>query len=94
MRRRQGAPMVRKKIDRAILWHLLKHPRSEDTLEGILEWWFLEQDVMRAKAEVRSALARLIGHRFVLERMWKSGRRSYRLNPEKTAELRQMRRRI
>ena len=68
-------------LGREILAYLAEHPGSEDSLEGIVEWWLLQHYVTRTRAAVRSALTQLVRRRFVLERAGADGRLTYRLNP-------------
>lgn len=77
-----------------ILGYLSTHRDAEDTVEGIAEWWLLEQRIRCVIAEVKKALAELAANGLVLERTGGDGRVRYRLNPRKrqdTAEqLRQL----
>jgi hypothetical protein len=50
----------RDEIQREILAHLAAHPNSEDTLEGIADWWLLERTIERGLREVEGALDRLV----------------------------------
>jgi hypothetical protein len=77
----------RKSVAHDVLSYLLKHPRSEDTLEGILEWWLLEQRMIRARTAVRLAVRQLLARKFLLARRGVDGRVCYRLNPAKLPEL-------
>ena len=47
-------------IQREILAHLAAHPHSEDTLEGIVEWWLLERTIERGLRDVEGALESLV----------------------------------
>ena len=44
-----------------ILKYLVRHPQAQDTVEGIVEWWLMEQRIVNASAEVKVALAELTG---------------------------------
>ena len=48
--------------------YLLRHPNAQDTLEGISEWWLLEERLVQKYAEVEEALTKLVGKGFVLEK--------------------------
>ncbi len=39
-----------------ILGYLAEHPGAQDTLEGIIEWWLLEQEIKRQTGKVKEAL--------------------------------------
>ena len=70
-----------------ILAYLLQHPKAEDTVEGIVEWWLLQQRIMQALTLVRNALAELIAKGFVTAKIV-NGRRLYRLNKKKKFAVR------
>ena len=59
---------TRKEVSREILRYLLRHPDAQDTLEGISEWWLLEETIIRKYAEVEAALTKLVDRGFVLEK--------------------------
>lgn len=70
-----------------ILAYLIQRPAAKDTLEGIVEWWFLEQEIQRRTTEVKDALATLVGQGFVIERKGRDGRLFYHLNQRKRQEI-------
>jgi hypothetical protein len=74
-------------IAHEILGYLLKHPGARDTFEGILEWWLLEEKIERRRAEVRAALAELLGNGYLLECDGKDARTHYRINEQKYKEI-------
>jgi len=61
---RTGKPQVVYKI----LAYLSEHPQAQDTLEGIVEWWLLEQQIKCRTVQVKEALAELVARGFVLAR--------------------------
>lgn len=70
-----------------ILAYLTEHPKAQDTLEGIVEWWLLEQKIKRRIAEVKKALAELVTKGLVVERKGKDSRSYYRINRLKYREI-------
>lgn len=68
---------------RLILSYLLSHPDAEDTVEGIAQWWILEERISNALAAVGSALRELEERGWVIKR----GIR-YRLNKDRIEEIR------
>jgi hypothetical protein len=74
---KQGCPTADK-----ILAYLLKHPQAQDTMEGIVEWWLLEQKIQYAAEDMESALHDLVNKRFVISHQGTDGRIRYRLNRE------------
>ncbi|HWP43514.1 MAG TPA: hypothetical protein VNO14_09790 [Blastocatellia bacterium] len=75
-------------IAKEILAYLASHPDAQDTMEGIVEWWLLEQEIRRSTALVNAALAELVSQGLVLERLGRDGRTHYRINRKKAARIR------
>jgi hypothetical protein len=71
-----------------ILAYLVKHPEAQDTLEGITEWWLLEQRIRSAVAEVDGALRNLVADDLLVKRECADGRTYYGLNRAKEREIR------
>jgi predicted transcriptional regulator len=71
-----------------ILSYLLEHPTAHDTVEGIVEWWLLQQEVQRRTAMIKVALKKLVQQELVLETRGRDGRLHYRFNPSKQTEAR------
>ena len=70
-----------------ILAYLAENPDAEDTLEGVVEWWLLEQRIRNRAVRVEEALAELVASGLVLERKGRDLRSHYRINPGKLAEV-------
>ena len=70
-----------------ILAYLVERPAAQDTFEGIVEWWFLEQEIQRRTTEVKDALASLVSKGFVIERKGRDSRLRYRINQRKIQEI-------
>jgi hypothetical protein len=60
-------------IANEILGYLVAHPNAQDTLEGIAEWWLLEQRITQQTALVSEALAGLVEEGLVIERRGSAG---------------------
>ena len=71
-----------------VLSYLAEHPLAQDTLEGIVEWWLLEQQIQHWTPNVEAALASLIKQKLVLERKGQDRRSHYRLNRRKLKAIR------
>jgi hypothetical protein len=78
-----GCPIADK-----VLAYLVQHPQARDTLEGIVEWWLLEQRIQCAIADVEGALSDLVRNDFLITHQCSDGRISYGLNREKEREIR------
>ncbi len=76
----------RDEIQREILAHFAAHPDSEDTLEGIAEWWLLERTIERRLREVEGALDRLVAEGLIERRAGPGVRPRYRLRGERRRE--------
>jgi hypothetical protein len=60
------------------LAYLARHPQAQDTLEGIVQWWLLEQRLYRTTSEVRTALEALVAKGQIVARQGRDGRIYYR----------------
>lgn len=63
-----------------ILDYLIRHPQAKDTVEGITEWWLLEQRIKNALIEVKAALNELVAKGFVVAQQNGDKRIHYGLN--------------
>ena len=70
-----------------ILSYLTEHPDAQDTIEGIIEWWLLEQKIKRETDNVKEALAQLVADGFVLECKYGGSRSYYKINIDKYREI-------
>ena len=73
---------------REILECFALHGERQDTVEGIAEWWLLQNRIEWAVAEVKAALNELVSQRLVLERLGADGRAYYRLNRRRLKQVR------
>jgi len=71
-----------------ILAYLAEYPQAQDTVEGIMQWWLLRQEIKRMTTMVEVGLAELVAQKMVLERRGKDGRVHYRINPRKAQAIR------
>ncbi|HEX5732106.1 MAG TPA: hypothetical protein VF131_04645 [Blastocatellia bacterium] len=73
---------------REILAYLSSHPNAQDTIEGIMHWWLLEQDIKRSMAHIQAALAELVARNLVVEHRGPDGKVRYRVaQPEDEENL-------
>ena len=68
-------------VGRKILDYLKHNPSAEDTLEGIAQWWLLEQEIRIERARVKAALKWLVERSLLILRRGVDGRTRYRLKP-------------
>jgi hypothetical protein len=69
------------------LSYLAEHPQSQDTLEGVTQWWLLEQEIKKQMEKAQAALDELIAKGLVLARRGKDGRTHYHVNRRRLKEI-------
>jgi DNA-binding PadR family transcriptional regulator len=63
-----------------ILSYLSDNPEAGDTLEGIVQWWLLQQRIKFGTQTVAGALATLVAEGFIVEQTRFDSRTFYRVN--------------
>lgn len=79
---------VESQVAYGVLSYLAEHPDAQDTLEGIMEWWLLEQRIKQETQRIEEALDELVTKGLILERKSKSSQTYYRINRGKYKEIR------
>jgi hypothetical protein len=74
-------------ISQIVLAYISEHQDAQDTLEGIVEWWLVEQEIYQQMATVKKALDDLVAQGLLLERKGLDARTIYRVNPQKAEEI-------
>jgi len=77
-------------IARDVLAYLSEHPLAQDTLEGVVEWWLLQQQVLRGTTTVEAVLTKLVSEGLLLERKDQDQRSHYRLNQSQLEAIREL----
>lgn len=75
-------------IAQDILSYLLRHTAAEDTVEGIVEWWLLEEKIKHRTKEVQRALDAMVVEKLIVARESKDSRIHYRLNQQNLNRIR------
>ena len=70
-----------------ILAYLHANPDAQDTLEGIIEWWLLDQNIKRQSERVKQALAQLTERGLIVARMGTDSRVHYGVDRSKRDEI-------
>jgi hypothetical protein len=70
-----------------ILSYLAENPGAQDTVEGVVEWWVLEQKLRSRASEVEDALAQLVSRGLLIERKGTDARSHYRINRKQLREI-------
>ena len=79
--------MGESKIAHQILAYLAEHPNAQDTLEGIMQWWLLHQEIRFQKELILKALDDLVKKGLIVERKLDSSLLRYQANWDKAAEI-------
>jgi hypothetical protein len=75
-------------IAQDILSYLLTHTAAEDTVEGIVDWWLLEEKIKRRTKEVQRVLDELVVESLIVARESKDSKIHYRINKRKMNRIR------
>ena len=70
-----------------ILSYLNKHKEAQDTLEGIAQWWLLQQTIEQHLLRVKKALNILVEKNLILIHEGKGTGTRYGINPQKSKEI-------
>lgn len=70
-----------------LLVYLTDNPDAQDTLEGIIEWWLVQQRIEYEMGRVKDALSWLVSSGFVIESKARDTRVFYRVNKGKIEEI-------
>lgn len=77
----------KEKIARDVLTYLIEHQDAQDTIEGIVEWWLVEQKIKQQTVNVKAALDDLVERKYLLETTGLDSRSRYRINHSKRKEI-------
>ena len=77
-------------IAQDILSYLLTHTAAEDTVEGIVEWWLLEEKIKRRTKEVQRVLDEMVNKRLIVARESKDLKVHYRINKRNMNKIREL----
>lgn len=87
---RLGRRTEERLIRHAILSYLAEHPNAQDTFEGILNWWLLDQEIKRHASIVKKALTELVTKGFIVERHGRDSVTHYRMNKQRHWEIKEL----
>jgi hypothetical protein len=74
-------------IAREILAYLSDHPASEDTLEGVAQWWLMERKIRYHISLIKQALSYLVERGLVLEISRNKLNPNYKLNQNRKDDI-------
>jgi hypothetical protein len=75
------------RIGHDVLAYLVEHQNAQDTLEGIVEWWLVEQKIQQQTGMVLEVLNELVNKNYLEERKGMDGRVRYLINHRKGKEI-------
>ena len=75
-------------IAQDILSYLSEHATAQDTFDGIVEWWLLEQKINRQTRQVQKVLDELVAKKLISPRTASDSKIHYRINKRKAREIR------
>ena len=73
-----------------ILSYLLTHKAAQDTVEGIVDWWLLEETIKRRTEEVQQVLDQLVTEQLIIARTSKDSKTRYGINKQKLNRIREI----
>jgi len=82
--------LLKSEIARKILTYLADHPDAQDTLDGIVQWWLVEQEIKHEIGKVREILSELVKKELLLEHKSMDSRVHYRISRKKYEEIQAM----
>jgi hypothetical protein len=75
-------------IAQYILSYLQDNPKANDTIEGIVEWWILQEKIKHRMQGVRKVVDALVAENVLVAYTSKDLKTHYRINSEKMDEIR------
>ena len=72
-----------------ILDYLARHPDSQDTIDGILQWWVLDAYIRNWVPKITETVAHLVKRGFLEEKRSSDGKIFYHVSPRYLSTLRQ-----
>lgn len=77
----------RAEIGHGVLSYLVNNADAGDTLEGIVEWWLMEQKITQSAAKVENVLEEFSQRKLILKYKTSDDRIHYRINRDNEAEI-------
>ena len=74
-------------VEKEILQYLVAHPYAQDTVNGIVRWWFLTEPVKKER-DVQEALDKLVAADFVIAEKGSDSQIRYKLNHQELEKIR------
>jgi hypothetical protein len=81
---------IENEITQEILGYLVSHPQAQDTLEGIIHFWLLEQKIKYQTKMVKEAIEELVESGLILEHKIGGTETHYRINNEEFEKIKEI----
>jgi len=75
-------------IAQYILSYLQGNPKANDTIEGIVEWWILQERIKYRTQDVQKVVDALVAEKLLVAYASKDQKDHYRINSEKIDDIR------
>jgi Fe2+ or Zn2+ uptake regulation protein len=75
------------RIARRVLEYLAEREDAQDTLEGVVEWWLVKQQLVEQTATVRDVLDELVAEGLLVSQADSSARTLYGLNRGRVGDI-------
>ena len=70
----------KKQLRDEILEYLIDHPKAQDTVTGIVTWWFLERTIKPRTALVEEVLKKLVADGLIIAHKGSDSQTRYKIN--------------
>jgi hypothetical protein len=77
----------KKQLRDEILQYLIAHPKAQDTVTGIVTWWFLERTIKPRTTLVEEVLKELANDGLVIARKGSDSQTRYKMNRRRRKDI-------
>jgi Fe2+ or Zn2+ uptake regulation protein len=77
----------KKQLRDEILQYLIDHPNAQDTVKGIVTWWFLERTIKPQTALVEDVLKSLVADGLIIAHKGSDSQIRYKINRRRGKEI-------
>ena len=77
----------KQRLKNLILSYLVRHPKAQDTVDGIVQWWVLEQQIFTATKDVEEVLTALVGDGYITKVKGYDSRDCYKVNEARLQDI-------
>lgn len=77
----------KKQLRDEILEYLIAHPNAQDTVKGIVTWWFLQRAIKPRTASVEKVLKKLVEDGLVIARKGSDSQTRYKMNRRRRKKI-------